>query len=656
MIAKDAAGRWTLTVELGIEGGMLTRTLHAEYKHERLDGPRLDEVGASYVVDHRRGLAALRHVLTAGDKETIGANFDGQQLVRAGEAMFEVLFGAGGNADSTALCKVLGEECRVPTRHPVRVRIVTSAEELIGLPWGIAAWRGSFLRDYGWIFEVTGTLIAAGNERLKLPTSVLAILPELLEPGDETGSRAHLEDIQEVLDTYLRGISKRPDRFAVARTREEVVRTLTELKPSILYFYGHGADGPEPGLKVPAERTEVGARRGAWRGRDVARAIRESGAPVLVAYLNGCMTGRGGWGSVAHQLRGDVPVVLAHPTSTWGTGARTTAKRWFRQLLGAEQDPVSAAFHRDIHEPMTGLGWLPLLSYTRHATFHVERDQSDFRRLPEGIDLDRHLQREQANSQVRQLALRSERRVQGFIALGPPNNHPEDVAKQLHRFIEDLDPRLDLHISDPLDVSASLVRGEAEKEGFLAEMTNRLCGSLGAEWGVDLRKALEDRAPPRTPKRYRILWLDWRVLRGLPVKDDVTGWMRFCSGPLVAALPEGFDVVITIAIEVPAPKLESIQKVLDRLVNKPPHRRDKIRFTVLPQLGPAPLGEVLQFLDDAHCPEGLRGELAELLLAASGGDYALLRQQIDRGLPDRWGELARELRGSSGGPDSEAGL
>jgi hypothetical protein len=116
------------------------------------------------------------------------------------------------------------------------------------------------------------------------------------------------------------------------------------------------------------------------------------------------------------------------------------------------------------------------------------------------------------------------------------------------------------------------------------------------------------------------------------------------------------DVVVTIALEVPAPQIERVQALLEKLANHPDHRRDELRFTVLPPLGKAPLGEVLQFLDDAGCPQGIRDELARLLLAATNDDYALLRRWIDFALSVTWVDLARELRGRPAGGDDDQGL
>jgi len=174
----DGSGRRMLTVELGLEGGVVARTLHAEHLHEPSRGPRLDEAGAAYVAGDRRGIAALRHVLDAGDKAALGPALEGLPLVRAGEALFELLFGVTRDGEPSFLRRLFGEDTATPTRHPVRLRIVTAAEALLGLPWGISAWRGSFLRDYGWTFEVSDLPAPAEMLRLKAPASMLLILPD----------------------------------------------------------------------------------------------------------------------------------------------------------------------------------------------------------------------------------------------------------------------------------------------------------------------------------------------------------------------------------------------------------------------------------------------------------------------------------------------
>lgn len=650
--------RVTLTIKLDIVGGELCRTLHADHLDKTSSGPRLDAVGANYQVDGRRGLAALWHVLEAGDEATMGANLSGAQLLRAGEALFETLFGIHSEDDPVFVRNLFGEDAAAPTRHAVRVRILTKAPQLLGLPWGITAWRGSFLRDSEWTFELSDVEQPRETPRLKVPASVLLILPELGASRDKLCSEDHRDSLAEAMDTFFRQHSQSPQWFGWATTREETVRKLEEMKPSIVYYYGHGVVQPEPGLVVPSERDPRSPLEAPWTARDVTLAIRRSGAPVLVAYVNGCMTGAGGWSGVGRQLLSAVPVVLAHPTTTWTVGASRLAIRWLRRMMGDELDPVEAAFARDADQQMGGLGWLPLQAHTRHLTFRVDRDRSEFRRRPAALDLDRSLQRKVANTDVRDLSQRPERRVQGFIAIGMRTDHTGDVASQLHSLIEDLDPRLDLHMTEPIDVSRALVPGVSLDPTGLLDMERRLAVALGQEWGKPLRQALETKAPPRTPRRHRILWLDFRVLSKLPVKNDVAGWMAFCVGHLVPALPPGVDAVVTLAVEVPddAPKdtFGRLTLAIERLANSAEHRTDQIRFTVLPPLGHPPPGEVLQFLDDAGCPQGLRQELAGLLYALK--DYAAMRTAVERGLTDGWFDLARELRRGAGTVAPDDGL
>ena len=106
-------------------------------------------------MDAQHGVAAIRRVLWAGDRETITSHLHGPKVVAAGEALFEVLFGVKATEGLAFVRTLFREDTDVPTRHPVRVRIMTEAEELLSLPWGIMAWRRHFLRDSGWTFEVT---------------------------------------------------------------------------------------------------------------------------------------------------------------------------------------------------------------------------------------------------------------------------------------------------------------------------------------------------------------------------------------------------------------------------------------------------------------------------------------------------------------------
>lgn len=485
------ADRGELTVHLEVRGEMLHRTVHTRWETTALPPEPLAAVGSAYAARGRTGLDALAHVLTDGTRETLEEGLSDPLARRAGGALFEVLFGSSKERWTAALRPLFPEGPVVPTRHPVRVRIWTDAPVLLGLPWGLTALETSYLRDHGWTFEVTDRREPSGDRRLRLPTAVLLILPGLRSgTKDEHRADLHRAALEEVFESYYSNSTAHPKQFVVAQTREEVVAALRDVRPQLVYFYGHGEARESPGLVIPPERpTYAGAH--VWSAHDIEHAIRESKAPIELIYLNGCMTAQGGLQSVALRLLQVVPAVVAHATTAWSNEAGQTATRWLRRILGEEADPVVAAYVRDVDQPVRGVGWLPVVAMTRYRTFGVERRRPLDWRPRRGSDLDRHRQRTMVDSELRTLVNHPTRRGWVFLSFGPPGNHQGDVAGQLHRFAADQDVQLDLLLGEPIDVSPTLQRnvGVAD-ERLLDTMAGNLNVLLQQEWETPLARTL----------------------------------------------------------------------------------------------------------------------------------------------------------------------
>lgn len=619
-----------LTIQLVKQGEDLSRRAFLTRYGERigLGVQPLAEIGSGYQIGRRRGVCAIDHVLETADPKQLAQRLSGSALVDAGHALFEAAFGLDEPRWQKCFTRLFGATVRSPAAREVRLRIVTDVPLLRRLPWAFMAYNGDFLRDSGWTFAIGADVELAGDEKLELPTGILLIMPELARADDNTASASHRDAIREIVDGHMP--ERHPDQLRVVQTREEVRRALVEARPAIVYYYGHGDLAPdgEPRLRVPARSPARGEDPESWNLNDIARAFPEKGTKPLLIYLNGCLTGRGPWQSVASKLAKVAPVVLAHATVAWADSSREVASRFFRRLFSAEMDPVEAAMMRDPGEPTTAEGWVPLLAFERYRSFEVRYVKPPPEGMVKPLDFDRHRQRQIASAEIRELAQKPERRVQAFVVVAPQKNHAEEVATQLHSYTDRHDRRSELTLAKPRNVSKGMFELEAGGAGALERMAERFKLNLGRECRVDMRDVLQDAAPARVSCRTRVLWLDWGVLPRAPTEVEVRDWLAFGSGRLTEACPDDLRIVATLAIEVGEREVDSTRAGVAKLVAERRYRSREFRASMLDPLGRVDAGEIADFLEEARCPSNLQDDLASWMHEATGGEYASLRELI----------------------------
>jgi hypothetical protein len=639
---KDA--RTTLSVRIERKGELLQRAAFPAYGAEmRLPAQPFSEIGGAYKVDRHRGLAAIARVLDDGGDKKLQQHLSGDRLLLAGRVLFEAVFGPDEAGWAPCFKRLFGEAWTSPWRYPVRLRVVTEDPQLQSMPWGLMAFGGDYLRDSGWTFEVGAEVAPRGDIDLSLPTGILLILPELGAASDDTGSGSHHRAIRELVAAYMPDLH--PDQLRVARTREEVRIALVETRPTIVYYYGHG-EVPDDGqafLRIPAANRRVGEDPHRWNVHDLARAFCAERAPDLV-YLNGCRTGQGTLQSIASRLARVTPVVLAHPTDALSGPASEVATRFFRRLFSAESDPIEVAMRRDASEPTTGLGWLPLLAFGNYRSFSIRFSKLPRAQVVRPVDFDRHRQRQVASATLRDIVQEPARRVQAFVIVGPPENHQHEVAGQLRDYIDRRDVKCDLLLGAPIDVSARMFEPDPSGLDAVECIEGRLKVNLGKEWRSKLTDTILERAPGRVTRRSRVLWLDWGVLAREKVSGDLRDWLTFCAGRLAKACPDDLRIIVTLAFEVPPDRLDKVLAGVSDIVGGLEYRSDKFRACALDVLGPATLGEIVDFLVDHGCDGNLVNALATLMYKATNkGEYAPLRKLIARASASTYEELHREL-------------
>jgi len=179
------ARRKRVTVELSHEGVDLLRTYWFDDGASVTSRQRLDTIGRGYRVGQVLGISALHGLLERDDLNEIKVHLAGDQLEKAGEMLFEVLFGPGPEAWGPVLRAAFtsgpGENPR-PPRYPLRVRITTAdpalGKVLLGLPWRATMFAGRILSDDGWTFEVCAGRDAGAEITYHAPGSVLILAPE----------------------------------------------------------------------------------------------------------------------------------------------------------------------------------------------------------------------------------------------------------------------------------------------------------------------------------------------------------------------------------------------------------------------------------------------------------------------------------------------
>jgi hypothetical protein len=159
--------RLQLTIHLQRSGDEL-RVAYYDAKTRRIDtGTAVvswSSIGPSFVHrtpagEDRRGLDAVTTLLDTGDPRALVRHFTQSDLVELGHTMFYALLG---NSDRwepiiRKLFDEHGDPRPNPPRRSVRVRIWTSVDALVDLPWRLTAWKGKFLVDSGWTFEVVAS-------------------------------------------------------------------------------------------------------------------------------------------------------------------------------------------------------------------------------------------------------------------------------------------------------------------------------------------------------------------------------------------------------------------------------------------------------------------------------------------------------------------
>jgi hypothetical protein len=482
-----------------------------------------------------------------------------------------------------------------PARNPVRVRLALADAALAGLPWTRASHGGRRLGDDGWRVELVPP--AGAGERtvdLRLPCPLLALVPP--SPHESAHVRYLREIVHDAMPTF-------PDGLCVVRDLPEFEHKVWRVRPSIVVYFGP-AERHDDELRLPlgAGGVPLAALREAWREH----------APKVV-----CATvfteRRLDLGASFGELAGDVPVVVSQAWWHDAAPALASAQRFVKGLLdGAEPAPLAYE---------AGLGTVAVWSTARH--FRTHRTQPIKQALTDLL-LDRRAQKNEAVGAVDELLQQDGRRVCALVAHGDAGNLTERFGAAVYE-----------HLTRTRDEQLAPKRIPVEwhdlREATAAEIESRLQFGLG----LDPRQRLVDglRAKlPRVSGKRPMLHLDFAVVRD---SDDklLPAWVEFCRERLAAQCPPALRVLATFVAELPGDRHPAFQARVKDLRRTLGFANSAFRLEAVAPLGQvddADLSDYLTRPGFSSCPDKLVAEVAELVVARTGGHFeqvvALLRE------------------------------
>ncbi len=647
--------RLQLTIHLERSGDELTVYYYDAKLQSLVETPERvawSSLGAeySYVRDGKtlRGIEAVGAVLEDGDLEALLGKFTQSRLVEVGHLFFKILLGNSQRWEP--VLRQLFDEHEGPRpnppRHSVRVRIYTTIDELVDLPWRVAAWKGKFLSESGWTFEVTADTRPRRDIDFETPCAVLVIAPQHRDMVD-----IHTDEHVEALKQALPAQYLTPGYFRIARTREQVRDAFLGMRPSVLYYYGHAGirggqmcmffgepDDPEDPVNAHDLKNLMG------------------GSYPHLAYINACKSGASGWYSGGYQLSPDVPVVIANATTSWSNHAGLSAIGWLSKVLEHGHDPVIAAHALDDLVTTRGFEWGMRTVHANYGVWRANPLASLGPVMPIGLRLDRERSRERVFSRISALVRSDEHRVIALVAYAKKGNRIDLQIEQFQDHLED-------HASHLAHISWRNVTFPKERE---VDAPERMYAALQR----DLARSLE--AAPSEPVEFAlrrcarglgvgtatpIVWLNWGVfgqdhgqLIGL---QELKYWIEYCS-QLAQRTPADFRVVCYLAFETGKAPHEVLEKAVNNLALR--HITDE-SFSVdlippLPDLGVLDIATFLQNRDNSRCPANLVHEMAQRLHDKTQGNYEKTLEYIEEAEKEGWYSMRRKLLG----PEESSGI
>jgi TIR domain-containing protein len=637
-VAPPVAGparAYELTVQLEQSGDTLTATYHLPglEPFASADGPWAEKKANVELIHHALDTANNRTLLSR-----LGGSQDGW-----GESLFTLLFprpellervfrAVFGKSDGPRPNPIFG---------PVRLRIHAEDAHLSGLPWRLTSWKGQPLLDAGWTFSTSQAVDPKEDHLTTAPSNVLIVAPPIFGSDGGPHDLQHTQAVCDVLKKVW-PTGRDPGYVQVARTRAHLEEGLRGLRPHILYVYGQGqVRSGRPSLLLEGSQ---GAEPLALA--ELRRLFTAAGYSPAILYLNteGLTDAAG---TTPDQILGDsVQLLLWRRRPEWSADSTTLALLWLHRWLGQGEDPV-AAFHqvqRDTYPSSCEAHTLAIHSNYRAwrtATYQVSAQ----RRYP-SLRLDRDHQKSLVRKHLEELVRSGSRRVMALVPYAAPGNSIPSLSQQLRHDLE-------LSLSHLAEIAWVRLEFPETRSNLRQDLEAELKLQLGAQTHEPVPYLLRRHAPTVVgPGKKPVLWLDWGAFGGsglqAPLEDEhLEAWLQFSSELLATQCPDDLRIVSHAALEIPDSAHDGFARALKEQRRKPWCRTPAFRLTELPPLGKVAEADLLDFLEDpanSSCDPGIQTEIAERIIAKTGGAFeetVALLQEAESG---SWYDLLAQLR------------
>jgi hypothetical protein len=554
-----------------------------------------------------------------------------------GETLFGLLFGSVDRWEPVfrTLFNRLGGPRPSPSAEPVRLRIQTEDSSLSGLPWRLTTWKSQPLLDARWIFSTTHEIDPGKDVLTTAPSNVLIVAPQAAGNGGGPHDPEHSRAVRDVLKKAW-PTGRDAGYVQEARTQAELEEALREHRPHVLYFYGHGSGtGGRPRLLLDGAELALA---------DLRQLFKDTGHTPAVIYLNAeGLTDTAG--PTPDQIFGSaVPLLLWRRRPEWSADSTTTALRWLHLWLGQGQDPV-AALHQVHKETLrSSCESCTVAVHSNYRTWKTSLYQGSASVHHPLLRLDRDHQKSLVRKHLEELVRSGNRRVMAIVPYAEAGNSIPDLWSQLRH---DLELSLS-HLADIAWVQLELPMGRAD---FGRDLEEELKLQLNAKPNQAVRSLLRERAPRAVgPNRKPVLWINWVPAgagsHAAPLPDEhLAAWLQFSSGFLVAHCPDDLRIVSYLALEVP--KHEDFSHKLQELRRQPWCRTPAFRLSELPPLGKVGESDLLFFLEEAansSCDAGIVTDVAERIIAQTGGAFEETVALIEEAENGSWYDLLARLR------------
>jgi hypothetical protein len=546
-----------------------------------------------------------------------------------GEDLFQLLFGSDVARSGAILGAAFGEPTADPTRHPLRVRLLTDDDRLCAMPWGKIAYQGRRLAAGGWTVELHPAS-ATGLPEYPLHTCYFpgkVVLVSASDGAQTPQATAHFHDLHLF---FQRRWQQAPEPTLVS-TAAGLRAALRTGSTRLVYYYG--AASPEglllEGLESSFSWTELAG-------------LLQRSRSVSAVFLN--LLGEGGFNAIPQGrllLDGAVAVLWQCNERTAASAAAKAALDWLHSVFAASErlDPVVA-----LHQHQRG----QVAAWTRYSHWQTVAPQRID--MPDLVNLllDRRSQRAELSQAKDEFYTFKTRRIYHAVALGTAGCRVAEFPAMASQHLRNTKREQEVFIHRSFSITAKL------------DNVSHADDLVRQHLGITLRQSVIGTLLTPDMLRGNDFWflvLGWVLQQ--PLADAAAGaklihtiadWCRMRLFQEMLASTQDANVRALSIVAIEASSLEVAADLEDSIANLTEHLNDEEGCHVgeLERLAGVRRQDLSNYFRDRQlcsCDDRYRDEFPQLLLCSRREmpfDQAVVT--IRRGDPDNWGNLYEELR------------